>query len=274
MTLRPTPDELQVLGSALAAVAPAGWSRVSHVAQTVGPTTYSTTTAQTPSGEVELQQRISMDARRALTQLRKDMYRPGAGTWFTATITVYAEGRITTDFDYDNEPAADFAPLSWADDAQRFPRTPQNTPTWLAAKTQQPEWVGARWQFEFTADGAPLPAVDATTTEQGHAWCTQIEHRLREAGHTVARGTDTGEDGQGNDVEYDELNVTLGTGYTSLSFFRDEVFWSTEVWPDEVDQGTFTSLTRDILTAVRDVTGYDIGDQPTAYDRKLLGPGT
>lgn len=107
-----------------------------------------------------------------------------------------------------------------------------------------------------------MPTVDATTTEQGHAWCTQIEQRLRAAGHPVERSTDEGQDEQGNDVEYDELNVTLGSGYTSLSFFRHEVFWSTEVWPNEVDQTTFTTLARDVLAVVREVTGYDIGHQP------------
>ena len=274
MTLRPTPAELQVLGSALAAVAPTGWSQITHVARTVGPTTYSTTTARTSHGDHEIQQRISMDARRLLTRMRQEMYRPGSGTWFTATVTVCADGSITTDFDYDNEPAADFAPASWLDDAARFPRTPESTPPWLAAKTEQPEWVGTRWQLEFTADGAVLDnstPLDATTTEQGHAWCSQIAQQLRERGHELTQGVDDGEDGRGNPVQYDELTLTLGSGYMALAFFRDEVFWTTEVWPHEVDQTSFTTLARDVLAVVREVTGYDIGRQPAAYERKLLG---
>ena len=274
MTLRPTPEELGILGSALAAVAPTGWSRVEHVVRTVGPATSTTTKAQTPAGEVEIDERIDRDARRLLTRLRTDMYRPGAGTWFTAKITIFADGRITTDFDYDNEPAYDFAPNSWADDAEKFPRTPENTPAWLAAKVEQPDWVGARWQLEFTADGAVLDnsaPLDATTTEQGHAWCTQIAQQLRERGHDLTQGVDDGEDGRGNPVQYDELTLTLGSGYMALAFFRDEIFWTTEVWPHEVDQASFTTLARDVLTVVRETTEYDIGHQPDPYERKLLG---
>ena len=42
------------------------------------------------------------------------------------------------------------------------------------------------------------------------------------------------------------------------------------MWPHEVDQTTFTTLARDVLTVVRETTGYDIGDQPDPYERKLL----
>ena len=73
------------------------------------------------------------------------------------------------------------------------------------------------------------------------------------------------------DVRYDELTLTLGSGYLALAFFLDELFWTTEVWPHEVDQTTLSTLARDVLTVVRETTVYDIGDQPDPYDRKLLG---
>lgn len=273
MTVRPNSADLNALGSMLASLAPDGWSSVTLTYQAVGPASTDRVTAQTPAAQVTVPAGLSFDDADVLDELRAAMYRPGAGTWFTAKITIFADGRITTDFDYDNEPAYDFAPNSWAEDAEKFPRTPENTPAWLAAKVEQPDWVGARWQLEFTADGAVLDnsaPLDATTTEQGHAWCTQIAQQLRERGHDLTQGVDDGEDGRGNPVQYDELTLNLGSGYMALAFFRDEVFWTTEVWPHDVDQTTFTTLARDVLTVVRETTGYDIGDQPDPYERKLL----
>jgi hypothetical protein len=67
-------------------------------------------------------------------ELREAMYRPGAGTWFTAWFTVTAEGKLSTRFDYDNEPElGHFAAEAYRADLDEFPRTPQNTPDWLAA---------------------------------------------------------------------------------------------------------------------------------------------
>lgn len=274
MTMRPDGTDLQMIGSEIANCAPEGWTAAHLTYETVGPTGSRRLEVDTPDGRIQVLGRLSFDALDRLDDLRAAMYRPGAGTWFTARFSVFADGRITTDFDYDNEPTYDFAPNSWIADAENFPRTPENTPAWLTAKVEQPDWVGARWQLEFTADGAALDnsaPLDATTTEQGHAWCAQIAQQLRERGHDVTQGVDDGEDGRGNPVQYDELTLTLRSGYMGLAFFRDEVFWTTEVWPHEVDQTTFTTLARDVLTVVRETTGYDIGDQPAAYDRKLLG---
>ena len=274
MTLRPDAADLQVIGSDLARLAPAGWTCLFLTYQKVGPTGTDHVEAETPAGRVRVSGRLSFDTYDRLDDLRAAMYRPGVGTWFTARFAVYADGRITTDFDYDNEPVFPFAPNSWVADAEAFPRAPQNTPAWLAAKVEQPDWVGARWQLEFTADGSALARstpLDGTTTEQGHAWCRQIAQQLRERGHELTQGVDDGEDGTGNPVQYDELTIALGSGHMALAFFRDEIFWTTEVWPREVDQPSFAALARDVLAVVREVTGYDIGRQPAAYERKLLG---
>jgi len=276
MSILPTAAQLQVLATGLASIAPPGWSQIRYTVQTVGPTSIPHTVAQTADGEVVVNEWLPIEADDVLHSLRREMYRPGAGTWFTATITVRTDARLATDFDYDNEPEYGFAPNSWVAESQKFPRTPQNTPAWLAAKVDQPDWVGARWQLEFTADGAVLDRaqpLDGTTTDQGHLWSAEIAQRLRSRGHDVAQRVDDGEDGQGNEVQFDELTVTLGTGYMSLAFFRHEVFWTTEAWPDEVDEAPFIALARDVLDVVRDVTGYDIGNQPDPYERKLLGLG-
>ena len=274
MTLSPTAEELQALGSALAVIAPDGWSSLTSVYETVGPTRSSTTIAQTPQGDVRVERRISFDALRLLTALRTRMYRPGAGTWFTATLRLYADGRIETDFDYDHEPLYPFAPLSWIADAERFPRAPENTPAWLAAKAEQPEWSGMRWGGEFTVDGRPVSRstpIDATTTELGHTWSRSIAVALRALGHTVRETTDEGEDGRGNPVTYDELVVAIG-GYMALDFFSDMVFWSIDVRSDQENAEGFVRAARDVVRVVHDVTGWVLSlDSLNAYEQRLLG---
>ena len=71
---------------------------------------------------------------RAARDLRKAMYRPGSGTWFTAVFTVTATGKMSASYDYDNEPElGHFAAEAYRADFDEFPRTPENTPAWLAA---------------------------------------------------------------------------------------------------------------------------------------------
>ncbi|ROS49597.1 hypothetical protein [Frigoribacterium sp. PhB24] len=67
-------------------------------------------------------------------ELREAMYRPGAGTWFTAWFAVTAEGNLRTRFDHDAEPElGQFGAEAYRADFDEFPRTPENTPDWLAA---------------------------------------------------------------------------------------------------------------------------------------------
>lgn len=64
--------------------------------------------------------------------LKNGMYRPGAGTWFTMTFTLSADGTYTTGFDYDGEPeVADFRPEHYAKEVAHFPRDPEHMPGWL-----------------------------------------------------------------------------------------------------------------------------------------------
>ncbi|ROS49595.1 hypothetical protein EDF50_2514 [Frigoribacterium sp. PhB24] len=64
------------------------------------------------------------------------MHRRDAGTWFTAVFTVTAVGKMSAsyDYDYDHEPElGHFSADAYRADLDRFPRTPENTPDWLAA---------------------------------------------------------------------------------------------------------------------------------------------
>lgn len=71
-----------------------------------------------------------------LRQLRKLMYRPGYGTWFSMEMRLDNQGHVETHYNYDEEAEWSF-PLddeSYVEDQQRFPRDPEHVPAWLAPK--------------------------------------------------------------------------------------------------------------------------------------------
>lgn len=65
-------------------------------------------------------------------ELRRLMYREHAGTWFSARLTVAAQGDYRSDYDYDHEPRFDPpVPRSlFAEDLAAFPRDPSRIPEW------------------------------------------------------------------------------------------------------------------------------------------------
>jgi hypothetical protein len=66
-------------------------------------------------------------------ELRAVMYRPGAGTWFSTTITVTRSGQLSADFNYDSEPewGTEPVPEAYAQDIEKFPRDESAVPDWL-----------------------------------------------------------------------------------------------------------------------------------------------
>ena len=65
--------------------------------------------------------------------LREVMYRPDSGTWFSMEMTVTSTGAMTARFNYDNEPEWDVPvdPVSYVNDAKKFPRDEAHQPVWL-----------------------------------------------------------------------------------------------------------------------------------------------
>ncbi|MDC7120242.1 hypothetical protein OMK64_01680 [Cellulomonas fimi] len=274
MTIQPTPNDYGTLARGLVEQAPDGWRELIYIHQSVGDAFTDTLICDGPNGQARLEPPPSDDFLDLLLELRSRMYRPGLGAWYTATIRVTPDGRITADFDYDHEPTYEFAPDSWRRDAERFPRTPENTPDWLAAKAQPAGWLGARWQIDLTPGGVdrdPSRPLDATTTAEAREWSTLIAARLRAGGHGVERGADVGRDPEGNEVQYDELVVDVGEGYMALAFWRDLIFWSADVFADQVDEATFIATARAVLTSVREVTGYAPSVPLAPYEQRLLG---
>lgn len=127
-----TPDQYEVIGRALAQVAPRRWVAVELTVVCVGPETRSTLGVRMPGGRVvKARGSVPRHVTRLLRDLRRDLYRPGVGTWFTARVVVEAAGGVDIDFDYDHRPPLEPAPSSWVEDLRRFPRDPQHVPSWL-----------------------------------------------------------------------------------------------------------------------------------------------
>lgn len=76
-----------------------------------------------------------------MKSLRDVMYRPGSGTWFSATITVSHTGRASADFNYDNEPywETPVASVLYAQDLEKYPRDDAEIPDWLRQQLTEAE---------------------------------------------------------------------------------------------------------------------------------------
>ncbi|MCQ1954696.1 hypothetical protein [Arthrobacter sp. zg-Y238] len=71
-----------------------------------------------------------------IRELRKLMYRPGYGTWFSLTMKIDDQGHVETHYNFDEEADWSF-PLddeSYVEDQQKFPRDPEHISGWLAPK--------------------------------------------------------------------------------------------------------------------------------------------
>ncbi|MCC3276981.1 hypothetical protein LJ753_14005 [Arthrobacter sp. zg-Y20] len=71
-----------------------------------------------------------------IEELRKLMYRPGYGTWFSLETHIDNQGHVETRYNFDEEADWSFplADQSYKQDQDRYPRDPEHIPTWLAPK--------------------------------------------------------------------------------------------------------------------------------------------
>ncbi|MFZ4842302.1 hypothetical protein [Mycetocola saprophilus] len=99
----------------------------------------STTRVFTPQGDFERggerfrSTGTSVPVLKATRALRQACYREGTGTWFSATITVTAQGAANAEYNYDNEPNWDtpIDPAAYVEDQEFFPRDLSAQPQWL-----------------------------------------------------------------------------------------------------------------------------------------------
>ena len=105
----------------------------------------------------------------AARELRHAMATPQGGAWFQATFDVFATGRMTTTFNYDDEPMEDWPvlgpqpimPAVFYQDWQAYPRSAVATPAWLAAKVEQGRIQAAEIEARAAAAGQTSEAVVA-----------------------------------------------------------------------------------------------------------------
>ncbi|RLP80780.1 hypothetical protein D9V34_00770 [Mycetocola lacteus] len=86
-----------------------------------------------PSSERYYSGEFTWDLGIAIDKLRAACYREGAGTWFSATITVTEQGTTNAEYNYDNEPEWDtpIDPAAYVEDQEFFPRDLSAQPQWL-----------------------------------------------------------------------------------------------------------------------------------------------
>ena len=132
----------QAIGDAFFAAAPKGWVSGDLRFTQVGKTGEFGESATLADGSVV---RFIMPSSilRTFKELRALMAQPGKGAWFTARCHMDISGRITFDFDYDNEPYWS-TPTSvghYLEEWEKHPRDPEHTPPWLAQRLQEAhEW--------------------------------------------------------------------------------------------------------------------------------------
>jgi len=110
-----------------------------------------------------------------LGTLRAGMYRPGAGTWLGAVLTVDPVQGVAADFAHDREPQwrRTPPPIGFQDELRAFPRAEQNVPEWLRRRAAGPsDEDGVRTPRIYDgldASGRPLvrrPPVAPAEAEQ------------------------------------------------------------------------------------------------------------
>jgi len=135
-------DAFNALGVLLYSLLAAGDERIVLGVSATSSTNEQHLRAYNPEGRFESPEGRFNDARgsfelsKAMKALRSAQYRPGAGTWFSARITVNADGSATAEYNYDEEPKWDVPvdPIAYVTDQDVFPRDEAHQPEWLKQK--------------------------------------------------------------------------------------------------------------------------------------------
>jgi hypothetical protein len=116
--------------------AAAGWSIGQVICRQVGELAQYAAVAYMPDGSKTYLDGVGMAFGDSFDALRELFAQPGKGTWFTATIKFTSDGRLSGDFDYDNEPewGLKVSPGHYVEEWELYPRDAAHTPDWLAAR--------------------------------------------------------------------------------------------------------------------------------------------
>ncbi|GAA3103891.1 hypothetical protein JOF29_003552 [Kribbella aluminosa] len=119
---------IDTIARGLVAELPAGWREVTAVYRATS--SYAELDADVDGAQVEV---LPEGLEDHFEELRREMYRPGKGTWLTAQLTITSTGHFSTDFDYDGRPNWSI-PVDegiYAADLSVFPRDDENVPDWM-----------------------------------------------------------------------------------------------------------------------------------------------
>jgi hypothetical protein len=134
-----TPNEMHMIDQiarSLMGSLPKGWREVTVTYRATAPYAELDATVTGADGQPVQVDPLPDGLEDLFETLRLQMYQQGKGAWLTAVITVMAEGRFSTDFDYDSEPhwSIPVSPDTYAADLDEFPREDRHVPEWLRAK--------------------------------------------------------------------------------------------------------------------------------------------
>jgi hypothetical protein len=137
VTDRAETEVVEALAAMLHEVRDPGWAEVAvEIAFAGGFSQFRTWFRTTYDGHWEPTGRYAHraeDFAAAFHELRRLMYRPGPGTWFSARLTVSDQGDYRSDYDFDHKPRFDppVARQLYLDDLRAFPRDPSRIPAWV-----------------------------------------------------------------------------------------------------------------------------------------------
>ena len=125
-------EAMQAVVKALHDLLPPDGDHVEHHGFYLVKTSASVTVVITVDGR-RISSLSSRDVDRAFSELRRVMYQPGVGSWFSVQMTVWADGHAKTEFNYDQDPVWGAPPgaVSFITDLQTYPIDEQNRPEWL-----------------------------------------------------------------------------------------------------------------------------------------------
>ncbi|MGP3533792.1 ATP-binding protein [Microbacterium sp. RD1] len=103
----------------------------------------------------------------AVARLREVTYTPQRGAWFTAQVRITPDKQASIRTWLDDEPRLDdVSSEDWLDDLERYPRTPDHTPAWLAgrvAAARAAREEAGEWSTSLTLDVPDAVAADPAT---------------------------------------------------------------------------------------------------------------
>lgn len=148
------------IGLALLDIAPPGWYLIDLRGSMTVDTQQLELVAVMQDGSeaatAELPENVHRQIIEAMTELRRMMYRPDAGTWFSMRLAANADS-YSVAYDYYHEPPWDppLDPDMYLRDYEAFPRAPMHLPEWLWARLRQVEPERFSGSFEVVGPMSP-----------------------------------------------------------------------------------------------------------------------